>query len=254
LGIIFQVPGEDDFTPVLFLTGGPDHGAWEVTLDGRPAGRIDTFRPQPVPWAPTEFSKHRLAAGEHRLVLTRAPDPPDRSGKQNADRAIGVVALQLRPHSRFIDQWSIMGNLPCPKDGGWKLEHEPERKQDLGAKYRLADGRTLHWREYRQPYVGLASGDWQVAYGLTYIHSPDDRLVAFFLAKDDGLKIWVNDRVVYDQNTWSHGWTDQFFCKAPLKKGWNKVLVKCANWSGAWGFAIRPGDPRNQLRFARQPD
>ncbi len=88
---------------------------------------------------------------------------------------------------------------------------------------------------------------------VTYVYSPTDRDTAFFLAKDDGLKVWVNDRVVFDQNTWSHGYVDQFFCQAHLNKGWNKVLVKCANWNGAWAFAVRPGDPKRELRFSRQP-
>jgi hypothetical protein len=163
------------------------------------------------------------------------------------------VAVQLKPRSRFIDQWSIVGNWPCPKDSGWQKAHEPETNQDLAAVYRLPNGTQARWREHKGDYVGLGGGDWLAAYGLTYLHSPDDRKVALFLAKDDGLKVWVNGQAVFDQNTWSHGWPDQFFCTAELKKGWNKVLVKSANWNGAWAFAVRPGDPDGRLKFARSP-
>ena len=103
-------------------------------------------------------------------------------------------------------------------------------------------------------FVGLAGGAWIVAYGLTYIHSPDDRTIALFITKDDGLKVWVNDEVTFDLNTWSHPWRDRFFCTVKLKKGWNKVLVKCVNHIGGWGFALRPGDPDGELKFARQPE
>ena len=77
--------------------------------------------------------------------------------------------------------------------------------------------------------------------------------MALFVTKDDGLRIWVNDAVVFDLNTWSQAWPDQFYTTAKLKNGWNKVLVKCSNWNGAWAFALRPGDPDRKLKFARQP-
>ena len=31
-------------------------------------------------------------------------------------------------------------------------------------------------------------------------------------------------------------------------------LVKCINWSGAWAFAVRVGDPDGKLKFARSPE
>ena len=73
------------------------------------------------------------------------PDPgpefPRPAADSTPDRAVGLVAFQLRPHSRLADQWSIVGN--CPKEGGWKQDHEPEHNPDLKAKYPLPDGRTL---------------------------------------------------------------------------------------------------------------
>jgi hypothetical protein len=167
---------------------------------------------------------------------------------------VGLVAVQLKPHSRFIETWSLVGNWPCPREGGWEKAYGPERSQDLSATYELPGGGTARWREHSGDRVWLAGGDWLVAYGLTYILSPDDRVVACFIGKDDGLKIWLNDKVAFDRYTWSHSTPDQFHATFRLKKGWNRVLVKCGNWSGAWGFALRPGDPDRELRFARQPD
>ena len=76
-----------------------------------------------------------------------------------------------------------------------------------------------------------------------------------FIAKDDALRIWVNGQVVFNNNTWSHYLADQFIAACPLKKGWNKLLVKNGNWDGMWAFAIRLTDVNGELKFANEtPD
>ena len=40
-----------------------------------------------------------------------------------------------------MDAWSVVGNWPCPKEGGWEKAWEPETNQDLDAVYKLPDGR-----------------------------------------------------------------------------------------------------------------
>jgi hypothetical protein len=230
-------------------------------VDGKALDEVNASRAAFTPWFPTGLKPMRLSGGEHKLTLRLATPAATTGAKADAaagggeaSLAVGLVAVQLRPTSRFVNQWSVVGNWPCPKEGGWQQSPEPEKNQDLSAVYRLPQGGQARWREVAKEHVGLGGGDWLVAYGLTYIHSPDDRSVALFVTKDDGMRIWVNDEVVFDQNTWSHAIPDQFFCTAKLHKGWNKVLVKCANWSGGWGFGLRPGDPDRRLKFARTPE
>ncbi len=242
-----EVPGDERYGLVLFLAGGPEYARLMVSLDGKTPGEVDAKRPAFTPWFPTPVEPLRLEAGRRELLLEL---------KGEGNLAVGIVAVQLKPHSRIIDQWSIAGNWPCPKEGGWEKAYPPEESPDLNATYKLPDGREVGWRKYefQGDRVWLGGGDWQVAYGLSYIYSPDARTVVFFIGKDDGLKIWCNGQVAYDQNTWSHSWPDQFFTKLQLKPGWNQVLVKCFNWSGAWAFTIRPSDPEGELRFARAPE
>jgi hypothetical protein len=177
------------------------------------------------------------------------------TGKTKEARAahVGLVALQLRPTSRLIGTWSKIGTWPCPKDGGWDKVHPPEMEQDLKATYDVADRGRLRWEPVKATHVSF-SGDWNVGYGLTYVWSPDERSVGCFIGKDDALKVWVNDQVVYDLWGWSHLIPDSFHCTIKLKKGWNKLLVKNANWTGGFGFCIRLGDPDKELKYARQPE
>ncbi len=240
------LPGEDDFAVQVFTAGGPTFAALDAALDGAPLGRIDARRPGLTPWFMTEFGPLRLAGGMHELRLAIA----EGSGEE---RDAGLVAVQLKPRSPFLQAWWVIGNWPCPQDGGWAIVNEVERTQDVRAAYKLADGSETRWRAFDGPHVDLGGAGWAAAYGLTYVWSPDERSVGCCIAKDDGMRIWLNDRVVFDRNTWSHAWHDQFSCTMSLAKGWNKVLVKCANWSGSWGFALRLGDPDGVLRCAREP-
>lgn len=244
------VPGDEDFNMVLFLVGGPEFGDAAISIDGKAIGEARAGRPAFTPWTMTELGPLRLGGGKHDLVLGLK----GLEGKAGAEIPVGLVAVQLKPHSRPVDRWSLVGNWPCPKERGWEKVWGPEESQDLSAVYKLPEGKEVRWREHTGEYVGLSGGDWVVAYGLSYILSPDDRSVACFIGKDDGLKVWVNGEAVFDQNTWSHGWPDQFFCTMKLRAGWNKVLVKCANQGGAWAFCLRPGDPDKKLKYARSPE
>lgn len=247
-----QVPGEDNFKPVLVVCGGPQFGNVRALVDGKLLGEISAQRPSFTPWIESALSPIRLTAGTHELVL-EVIEPKAAQRAAGQPLSVGLVAVQLHPQSPFANQWSVMGNWPCPKEGGWAQVWAPETNQDLSASYSLPDGRQVRWKAVEGGTVGLSGGDWLVAYGLTYIWSPEASTIPLFIGKDDGLKVWVNDETVFDRNTWSHAIPDQFVAPAKLHAGWNKVLVKCANWNGGWGFALRPGDPDRKLRFGRNP-
>ena len=249
-----QVPGEDDYQPVVWVSGGTHFARLRVSLEGTPVGDVLATRPAFSPWIQTELSPVRLRDGIRKLELEILAAQGEPTGGGEAERAVGLVAVQLRPQSRFIDAWSVVGNWPCPKDTGWGKVWEPETNPDLDAVYTLPGGREARWKEAKGGTIGLGGGDWQVAYGLSHVWSPDERSVALFIGKDDGLKVWVNEVAVFEQNTWSHAVPDSFHTTMKLRKGWNRILVKCANWNGGWTFMLRPGDPDRELRFARQPE
>ena len=62
-GALFRVPGEDDFTPVLFLSAGLDQGVWDVTLDGRSVGRINACRSEPHHGFPPNWANNDWLGG-----------------------------------------------------------------------------------------------------------------------------------------------------------------------------------------------
>ena len=76
---------------------------------------------------------------------------------------------------------------------------------------------------------------------------PDLPRVSLFTGSDDGMKIWLNgklllqDRGLHPINPTEHRSND-----LPLKEGWNHFLVKVVNGTGDWQFAaqFQSSDPR----------
>ena len=62
----------------------------------------------------------------------------------------------------------------------------------------------------------------------------------FLYGVDDGIKIWLNGRIIQDQERIGPCNPDEFSCNAlPLKEGWNHFMVKVSQGSGQWQFTGR---------------
>jgi hypothetical protein len=97
-------------------------------------------------------------------------------------------------------------------------------------------------------FDSIYGGDFAIAYGLCYIHAPDDRKVFAAFRGDDLSKIFVNGEEVY-----SAGFSSNLnYFILPLKKGWNAVLVKCAEYTESWGYTLQVADSNKELKFANR--
>ena len=239
-----DVPVEDLYQVAVFLAGGPDYGIVNVTLDDQRLGVADCYQENPVGWLGFAAGNTRIRAGAHKLVLT-VTDKNDLASAAN----VGLVALQLCSASPLLKVWSTIGTWPCPQEGGWERVWQPERESEFGTSYDSTDRGKLTWKAVDEELVHF-EGDRRVGYGQTYVWSPDTRSVGCYLGKDDQLKVWVNDNVIFDHGSVTPVVPDSYFCLAPLKLGWNRILVKNANWQGGFGYCMRLGDPDHVLRFA----
>ena len=257
------VPGEDNYRMRVYLSVGPNFGNVGVVVGTGHMSYIRTvnaYNETYLPWKGFDLGARALPEGAHNLQFVIQNRNEMATGLD-----FGLVAFQAIPSiAATIRPWSVIGPWQCPNEGGWEVVHPPETEIDLDAEYDTTaqdnQGKQVaakaKWRQVMlTPGGGVPNhsyfgwGSWQVVYGVTYIWSPDDRVAGAFIAKDDGIGIWVNGEHVLDNNTWSHYKGDQFIAACPLKKGWNSMLVKNCNWHGAWAYAIRLTDPRGELKF-----
>lgn len=136
-------------------------------------------------------------------------------------------------------------------------EEGPEHH--LVEKY-VADEKTLSWKDVDAESNGwldlntIYGGDFQSAYALSHIYSPEARRVlAGILWNDDALRVWVNGELVVPYQGYNEIRNTRFFI-LPLRAGWNTLLIKSADFSGNWGVTLRVADPKGDLRFSRLPE
>ena len=163
---------------------------------------------------------------------------------------------------RTIPKWHVV----APFDGGPMSYREPPfdfRKalpamfRDLGPEGRVWNpndtfangvgwktmtiedgGRVDFGKEY-----GFLIGP--VGYAVSFVDSPDDRLVYLRFSANDYGRVFLNGEPVGKEIFSSEDGTVTF--PAWLKKGGNRVMVKTANWSLNWFFTLSVSDPESSL-------
>lgn len=167
--------------------------------------------------------------------------------------------------SSFIRTWFLCGVFPNPPHGeGQEYDHTPpcvgldtdylvEHGGETniqpveGILHKRPDGTKAQWFEYTspndtidfveafavQPVINV------VAYAYTTINSEVAGKAVLALGSDDGVRVWLNGKVVHD-NLIARGISkDNDVVTVTLKKGENPLLVKVEQGAGGWGFVLR---------------
>ena len=89
----------------------------------------------------------------------------------------------------------------------------------------------------------LGGGDHVVGYARTRVWSAVEREARLEMGSDDGIKVWLNGKVVHANDAERGIAPRQDLAKVTLKEGWNELLLKITNQGGGWGFSCRIRQP-----------
>jgi len=157
----------------------------------------------------------------------------------------------------YITTWEVAGAYSKAGAGCRELfdmVFAPEKNQ----------GKGVHWQRQKvESYPGqapvvnltaLLGGENRVAYLRSSIWSDRQRPVRLELGSDDGIKAWLNGRVVHANNTDRGCTPGQDKVKVNLQKGWNHLLLKITQGGGGWSACARvrdvDGSAAEGIRFA----
>jgi hypothetical protein len=82
-------------------------------------------------------------------------------------------------------------------------------------------------------------GDDRVAYLKTEVWSDKEQKVRLELGSDDGVKVWLNGKIVHANNVTRPCSPGQDKVDVTLKKGQNSLMVKITQGGGGWALCMR---------------
>lgn len=154
----------------------------------------------------------------------------------------------------IIHNWKIVG--PFPFASGLNEVYPPEEELDFGKSYDGMD-KTVNWKSVKTGesgylnFVSIYSENNSdlvaIAYAYTEVISPDERDITLTLGSNDGAKVWLNGKEIYNLHIPRGAVADQEFLSVHLKKGINRILAKVENLGSNWGLYMRTVDPNEEL-------
>jgi hypothetical protein len=176
----------------------------------------------------------------------------------------GLDALRQAGFATTED-WVALGPFDNTDERSFGLALAPERAVDLGAAY-AGQGRVARWGRMAREKAGVLADlffahwipfertGWELnwdhgsrpafAYALTRIQSPSACQALLKLGTGGGVKVWLNDRLVWTGAPDRELQPDDDAVAVKLRKGGNRVLLKVGSRKGRpWGFSFRVTAP-----------
>jgi hypothetical protein len=178
------------------------------------------------------------------------------SENQQAHAEARQIVEQIDRFGDSITAWRIAG--PYTREGKrydelFDVAFEPEKPNANGVQWRLLPAGTDPKRPWILDLLKAIGGEQRVAYALTWVHSEAEQPARLELGTDDGVKAWLNGRLVHANNVAraAKPYTDK--TDFALKPGWNPLLLKITQNDSPWEFCARicapDGTPLRHLRF-----
>ncbi|MGB6223186.1 hypothetical protein [Haloferula sp.] len=149
----------------------------------------------------------------------------------------------------FIDTWYVIGPWENHGQLNYEIAHPPEVTIDLDAEY--SDGKPiapnsdkrhpLKWQFVQSDIMRITPPNEQArstyyAYTEVYFEEAAEMLVA--IATDDAARMWVNDKLVWEDQGQSAWNLDEGFRVIRFKKGFNKFLARIENSPTLCEFSV----------------
>jgi hypothetical protein len=250
--IEFPVEVGERYDVSLHLLKGPAMGRIEVAAV-RTALGLAAFAPAAFDgyakdreWGVLTLKSIRLDPGENTIVLRVAGKAEPSLGME-----AGFLGISLAPSGRiFLADWNLVGPFDAPDMDYLTVPYPPEADSGLTKTYVGKGNAAIAWRKVKaEPsgYVRLTElvkpNEQAVIYALGWLSSPADASAVMLVGSDDGVRVWINDALVYSNPAYRGASPDQDRIKVSLRKGWNKVMIKVLQGAGGWGYYVRFADP-----------
>jgi len=144
--------------------------------------------------------------------------------------------------TKFYTDWLVIGPFDNTDHKGHVKIYPPEHEFDSARTYAGVKGKKINWQAYHNNTTGyidfnkiFGPSENVVAYARRIITLPEAETMKFGVGNNDGIRIWINGKLVFDQADAAIG-PNQHFFTARLNKGGNTILIKVDQLGHGWGF------------------
>jgi hypothetical protein len=183
-----------------------------------------------------------LGGAEGKAALTRlAANAKTDAARADAKKALGA----LDQYSGYVTTWLAAGPYRQEGKGCQALFDTvfPPEQQGADVKWvpapHPADA-ALFWQLDLLPVSGPQDS---VVYVKTRVWSPKGQKVQLDIGSDDGVKLWVNGKIVHANNIMRPLKAGEDKAEAALKEGWNDLLAKVTQNNMGCGLCLRVRGP-----------
>jgi hypothetical protein len=196
--------------------------------------------------------KQDAAGGVFQKALVAARDEDQIKSVAKKLRDLGKT-VDLPKHFGFLMKWQLIAPFTNVERKGFDEVFPPEKEINLTATY-PGKGGDAKWVEFtstddygmidfNKPFTMLKE---VTGYAYTEFNSAEERVAEIRIGCKNGWKVWLNGELVFARDEYHRGMKlDQYKLPVHLKKGANKILVKCCqneqmeNWTVEWQFQLR---------------
>lgn len=143
----------------------------------------------------------------------------------------------------YITDWWLIGNFDNTNRKGMDKVYPPEIEFVPEKSYTGRNNKAVSWIKYDgkdDEYINLAKlfkpSDEGVVYARRIFNLKNDAVLKIGLGTNDGVKMWVNGKLVHKNIIGRPALPNEDIVSVPLKKGENVVLLKIDQLGGGWGF------------------
>ena len=149
---------------------------------------------------------------------------------------------QIEQFEDYIGRWQVSGPYTKENTATQKLfdvVFAPERGSGETARWQYVSTGADSERPWLIDLNKIWGGDDRVAYLRTNIWSDKTQDVKLLVGSNDGIKVWLNGRMVHQNNVLRTIVRDEDSVKVALGQGWNILMLKITQSSGNWSACAR---------------
>jgi hypothetical protein len=210
-----------------------------------------------------EKAKSEVKAPAEKAKTAAAPAKAEAKPAASAKGAtMGPYALAKNwmDEVGFIDHWLIVGPFPNPGErpdnAGYGIDYLKNYGGEMGCtpangmEVKDPNGNAMKWQQYASstPEINFFSVELLklepsqediLVYCACWLDSDADKDVELRIGSDDGYKLWLNGKLVSEQNVYRSMEMDSETHKVKLNKGKNLILLKVTQDWGEFQFEMR---------------